>query len=61
MYSSQQKPYIVDIEDTGGNKKIAEFLSKKCNYILQTVEKKYNCQIKSIVTDNAKNMGKNES
>ena len=37
--------------------KTVEFLSKKCN-IIQTVEKKCNCQIKSIATDNAKNMEK---
>ena len=44
----------MDIEDTGANKKTAEFLSKKCSDIIQTVEKKYNRQTKCIVTDNAK-------
>lgn len=39
-------------------KKTAEFLGKKCSDIIQTVEKKYNCQIISIVTDNAKNVEK---
>ena len=48
----------MNVEDTGDNKKTAGFLSKKCSDINQTVEKKYNCQIKSIVTDNAKNMEK---
>ena len=52
------KSYIVDVEDMDANKKTAEFLSKKYSDIIQTVEKKYNCQIKSIVTDNAKNMEK---
>ena len=41
-----------------GNKKIADFLPQKWSDIIQTVEKKYNCQIKSIVTNNAKNMKK---
>lgn len=52
------KSYIVDVEHTGATKKTAEFLSKKCSDIIQNVEKKYNCEIKSIVTDNAKNMEK---
>lgn len=52
------KSYIVDVEDTGATKKTGEFLSRKCSDIIQTVRKKYDCQIKSIVTDNAKNMEK---
>ena len=34
------KSYIVDVKDTGATKKTAEFLSKKCSDIIQTVEKK---------------------
>ena len=40
------KSYIVDFEDMGANKKIAEFLSKRRSDIFITVEKMYNCQIK---------------
>ena len=52
------KSYNVEVEDTGANNKTAEFLSKNCSDIIQTVEKMYDCQIKCIVTDNAKNMKK---
>ena len=38
-----RKFYIVDIEDTVGNRKTAEFLFKKFSDIIQTAEKNYNC------------------
>ncbi|GFQ82025.1 hypothetical protein TNCT_188691 [Trichonephila clavata] len=45
-----------DVENTG-TKISAEFLYKKCSDIQITTEK-YDCQITSIITDNAKNMEK---
>lgn len=50
--------YIVDVDNTGATKKSAEFLSTKCSEIIQITKEKYDCQVKSIVSDNAKNMEK---
>ena len=46
------------VGDKVPNKKTAELLSKKCSNIIWTAEKKYNCQIKSKVTDIYKNVEK---
>lgn len=55
------KSYIVDAEATGATKKTAEFLVEKCKNAISTAQNKYGCQIKSIVSDNAKNMEKMRS
>ena len=39
-------------------KRLQNFCQKKCSDTIQTVGKKCNCEIKSILTDNAKNMKK---
>ena len=41
-------------------KKTAQFLAKKVVILFKLLKKKNNCQIKSMLTDNAKNIGKNE-
>lgn len=53
-----EKSYIVDVENTGTTKKSAEFLSAKCSEIIGIAKEKYDCEVKSIVSDNAKNMEK---
>lgn len=47
------------VEATGTAKKTSKFLIKKCNEAIIDV-KKYNCSVKSIMTDNARNMEKRE-
>ncbi|GFT38679.1 uncharacterized protein NPIL_229751 [Nephila pilipes] len=52
-----EESYLVDVENTGTTKKSEGFLYKKCSDIF-LITKKYDCQVQSIVTDNAKNMEK---
>ena len=57
MFKSTES-VIVDIRISVPSKKTEEFLSKKCSDIIQNLVKTYNCQMKSIVTDNATSMEK---
>lgn len=53
-----EKSFVVDVEDSGSKKKTAEYLTEKCRSIITNVQNKFQCKIKSVVSDNAKNMEK---
>lgn len=52
------KSYFLDSCDTGSMSKSAENCKKLCDDSMQTAKEKYNCSVKSVVTDNASNMAK---
>lgn len=52
------KSFFLNSFDTGSMTKSAENCKVKCQETIQYAKTKYNCTVKSIVTDNAKNMEK---
>jgi len=52
------KSYFLDSHDTGSMTKSAENCKKLAQDSIRTAKEKFNCTVRSVVTDNAKNMEK---
>ena len=52
------RAYFLDAHDTGTMPKTAENCKNLCQATIQCAKEKYECDVKSIVTDNAKNVEK---
>ena len=50
--------YFLDAHDTGSMQKTADNCAVLCKESIRKAEEMYGCSVKSVVTDNAKNMEK---
>ena len=53
---TEGKSYFVEVVDTGGNPKTAEYLIDLSKQIISTANDKYDCKVKSVITDNTNSM-----
>ena len=53
---TEGKLYLVEVVDTGGNPKTAEYLIDLSKQIISTANDKYDCKVKSVITDNTNSM-----
>lgn len=55
---TEGKSYLIDAFDTGSDHKTAEYLTDLSKQIIKTANDKYDCQVRSVVTDNTNSMVK---
>ena len=55
---TENKSFFISSKDTGSHSKTGEYCKQLAKEAIKTSEEKYNCQVTSLVTDNAKNMDK---